>query len=159
MNFPPSGGEPLTPTHQPIDMMTLYEIFGEIRGMAAEGPLTVKAVEELAQQKDVPRTYAYAATMFDPTIAIESTGDAHIYVCTGRCQMFGSIDILEDLLTLRDKRADANQGPINIVPRSCLDRCDYPPVMMSKSVHGMCTHDFTKKEDLDEIVQAITSDA
>ena len=99
----------------------------------------------------------YAATMFAPTITFEMDGDASVIVCTGRCQMFGSIDLLEELLKIRDSRKTEGLSAINVLPRSCLDQCDYPPVMMSKSQHGVCAHQFAKTEELPEIIEAICS--
>lgn len=157
MNFPPQGGPPLIPTHQPIDMMSLYDLFGTIRGMAQSGPIKISDLEALAEKEGVPRSHAYAATMFDPTITLETEGDSSIVVCTGRCQMFGAIDILEELLKMRDARKAEGATPLNVLPRSCLDQCDFPPVMMSRSEHGLCTHRFAKMEELPEIVETICS--
>ena len=158
MNFPPQGGPPLIPTHKPIDMMSLYEIFATVRTMAQDGPIKLSELEALAETEGVPRTHAYAATMFDPTIALEMEGDASVIVCTGKCQMFGSIELLEELLKIRDARKVEGAAPINVLPRSCLDQCDFPPVMMSKSKHGLCAHKFAKMEELPEIVETICSD-
>ena len=157
MNFPPGGGPPLTPTHKPIDMMSLYELFASIRTMAQNGPIKTLDLESLAKKEGVPRTHAYAATMFDPTISLESDGDSSITICTGRCQIFGAIDILEELLSIRDTRAEKGEVTFNVVPKSCLDQCDFPPVLMSKSAHGICGHRFAKMEELPEIVETICS--
>ena len=158
MNFPPGGGSPPTPTHQPIDMMSLYELFGSIREIAEGGVVTITAIEDLAEREGVPRTHAYAAMMFDPTIALETEGSTSINVCTGRCQMFGAIDVLEELLVARDTRKANGDSPLNVIPRSCLDQCDFPPVLMSKSPNGLCTHRFAKSAELPEIIEAICSE-
>jgi NADH:ubiquinone oxidoreductase subunit E len=158
MNFPPQGGPPLIPTHQPIDMMSLYDLFETIREMAATGPIKIADLEALADEKGVPRTHAYAATMFDPSIELETRSDVSIHVCTGRCQVFGAIDLLEELLKIRDARTKEGKKSMDVVPRSCLDQCDFPPVMVSRSAHGMCGHRFVKKEEIEEIVQSICSE-
>ncbi len=156
MNQPPPLPEP---THEPLDMMSLFQMVQDLRSHSEDGILTHDKLKEVASSKDVPVSHAYAAMVFDPGLAIDAKEPLIIAICAGRCQLFGAIPLLEHLIETKEARATAGEGGFDIVPRNCLDQCDYPPIMISRSPAGICSHRYAKIEDANELIEALAQDS
>jgi NADH:ubiquinone oxidoreductase subunit E len=142
---------------QPIPAQQLFQLAGDIGDIADEEPITADLLEKAAEELDVPLTHIYAALLYDPSLQPEREHEVAFEVCLQRCQFFGSVATLTDLLALKHQRESEEKPGFDVVPRGCLDRCDYPPVVCSRSSHGVHLHGQVNAEKLEELVDGLCS--
>ena len=147
-------GELPTPTHAPLDIMKLFEIVEGLAGYVGEGEVTADVVEAYATKKALPKGEVYAALIFDPTLQFVPSYGAKVEVCTGRCQLFGGIDLVDNLLAVRDGRLREGKAGFDVVPRNCLDQCDFPPIVRTVTSAGTYDHRNVTVDGLGEIISA-----
>ena len=153
MDENPFGDLP-TPTHPPLDIMKLFEIVEGLAGHVGDGELNAAAITAFADKEGLRQGEVYAAIIFDPTMEFVPSLDARVEVCTGRCQLFGGIDLVDQLAKLREQRLGAGKPGFDIVPRNCLDQCDFPPVVRTVSAAGTYDHRNAAAESLEELIAA-----
>jgi NADH:ubiquinone oxidoreductase subunit E len=119
-----------------IDMSTLLRWAKELESIAAEGGVTAQELEAHAKELGVPVEDLYAAlgTSTQATLALEH--EQQFVVCIGGCQARGALSCVETLLSIRDKRLGAGKSGFDVVPRQCLNRCGYAPVVEVRSKDG-----------------------
>ncbi len=143
------------PTHRPIDVMALFPLLDEIRALASENAIELEAMEAFAAEKGIPTSHALVALNFAPDLQIRAEGVTAFAVCTGRCQLFGALPVLERFLELRAERKAAGAEPFGLTVRPCFDRCDHGAIVVSKSSHGVHPHAKVTPEQVDELVAAL----
>ena len=147
-------GEMPSPTHPPVDIMKLFEIVEGLAGYVGEGEITAEVVESYAEKEGHSKGEVYAALVFDPTLEFRMQHESKVEVCTGRCQLFGGIELVDRLVAIRDERMRAGKSAFDLVPRNCMDICDFPPAIRTTSAAGIYPHKNVSKEDLAELISA-----
>ena len=147
-------GEMPTPTHPPVDIMKLFEIVEGLAGYAGEGEITSDVVESYAEKEGHPKGEVYAALVFDPTLEFRMKHESKVEVCTGRCQLFGGISLVDSLIRIRDDRMKSGKSGFDVVPRNCLDVCDFPPAIRTTSPAGIYPHKRVSEEELAQLISA-----
>ena len=153
MSDNPFGDLP-SPTHSPVDIMKLFGIVEGLSGYVGEGEVNAETVEAYAVKEGHPKGEVYAALGFDPTLEFKFSHTTKIEVCTGRCQLFGGIQLVDSLLSVRDARMRDGKSGFDVVPRNCLDLCDFPPVVRTISEAGNYVHKKVSDDNLTDIVNA-----
>jgi NADH:ubiquinone oxidoreductase subunit E len=129
-------GKSKVTTPRVLDMGTLLRLAKQLDGIAGDGVVTAQAVETLAAELGIPieDLYAGLGTSTQTTLALEH--DQQFVVCIGGCQARGALPCVETLLTIRSKRLGAGKSGFDVVPRQCLSRCGYAPVVEVRSKDG-----------------------
>ncbi|MGM0577415.1 MAG: (2Fe-2S) ferredoxin domain-containing protein [Myxococcota bacterium] len=115
-------------THDPLDLEIVWDLSDRIDEDIPDGVLTPQRLAAVAEAEGAPAAHAYVAAGVDPDLEWKREHDVAVEICTGGCQAWGSVPILERLLALREARRDAGEPGFDVIARGCLDACDRPPV-------------------------------
>ncbi len=73
-------------------------------------------------------------------------------VCSGGCQQYGAIPVIEKLLELRDERSAADKPSFDVHTRGCLDRCEHGALVAVFTPDGVATLPKASPEAIAEAV-------
>jgi len=147
---------PRAPTHDAVDFNALWSL-GE--ALMALGPVLEDAqVDALAEARGVPRSHAWMALSFAPSVQVKRTSGVAIAVCAARCQLWGAASLIDGLLTLRDQRIAAERLSFDLVPRGCLNRCSQAPVATGLLPDGMVGFANATPAQVEELLAAVEAD-
>ncbi len=90
---------------------------------AAGGKVTADLLATLAGELDAPLAHLYIAAGFLPMLGFARESETIFLVCSGGCQQYGAVPVVETLLSLRDERTAAGKPGFDVHTRGCLDRC------------------------------------
>ena len=147
---------PRAPTHDVVDFNALWSLGEALMEMGQT--VTDAEVDELAEERGVPRSHAWMALSYAPTVQVQRTTDIAIAVCAARCQLWGAADLIDGLLALRDARRAADQLFFDLVPRGCLNRCSQAPVATGVLPDGMVGFANATPEQVEELLAAVEAD-
>jgi NADH:ubiquinone oxidoreductase subunit E len=113
-----------SPTHADVEMSRIASMAAELEELASERDsetLELPALIELAEDRGRPVSHYLAALALATELKVAPPAGARVTVraCTGSCQRWGALDVVEHL-------AERHRG-VALVPVSCLDRCDGAP--------------------------------
>jgi len=118
------GGPPRTPTHTPVAQDELAKLARGLMERVPGGQLNPQLLAEAASDLEAPLAHVYAAAGLVPMLQFTRENQVVFLVCSGGCQQFGAVPVLEKLLALRDQRNAANESSFDVHTRGCLDRCE-----------------------------------
>ena len=99
----------------------------ELEDIATNDTVEIPALIELAEDRGRPPSHYLAAIPLATELAVAGHHALKLRVCVGTCQRYGALDLLDGLVT---------QPRIDLVPVSCLDRCDQAPACELHGAHG-----------------------
>ncbi|MEZ4267092.1 MAG: hypothetical protein R3F39_12005 [Myxococcota bacterium] len=144
-----------TPTHEPLDLEVIWDLSDVIDERRDGGPVSAAMLAEVAATAAVPVSHAYVAASVDPDLDWQTGTPVTVRVCTGGCQAWGAVTVLERLLELRQARVDAGQPAFDVVAVACLNTCDRPTAVASAGPHGYATHPEVDAEAVDALISAL----
>lgn len=150
-------------THEPVDLEVIWELGDAIDEAIDEtdGPGRVDHdfLAAIATSKDVPVSHLYVAAGLDPELPWHRTQEVTFVVCSGTCQGWGAVDVLEALLGTRDQRLATGDPVFDVECRACLDVClPDPPYMLSESPHGRALHPAATPSAVAEAIRVLVDD-
>jgi hypothetical protein len=112
-----------SPTHRDLDYDRLSRLGMDVEALAEDGPVTMDGLLELAAERGKPVSHLLAATALATEVEVAASAPIRLLACVGKCQQWGALDIVDRAVELWERRGGATAG-FDVVPRSCLDRCD-----------------------------------
>lgn len=132
-------------THQDLDYARLSALGLDLEEIADGEYLDLPAVVELAEDQGKPVSHFLAAIPLATDLKLRVDGAVAVKVCTGSCQKWGALDLVEHLVLRK----------IGLVPVSCLDRCDQAAACEVSGPGGTLVVDAATPAKLDEAVAAV----
>ena len=117
-----------SPTHEDIEMRRLASMGLELEDIADGEAVSLAALVELAEDRGRPASHYIAAIPLATELRLAGDRTLKLRVCAGTCQRYGALDLIDGLV---DARLAAD-----LVPVSCLDRCDNAPACELHGDHG-----------------------
>src|SRR4051794_16273282 len=108
-----------SPTHEDVPLARLAAMGLELEDLAENDEITMAALVELAEDRGRPPSHYLAAVALATELRVAGPAGRTVRVCTGTCQRYGALDLLDHLA--------ARTRDFTIAPVSCLDRCDQAP--------------------------------
>jgi NADH:ubiquinone oxidoreductase subunit E len=136
-----------SPTHEEVDPTRLASIGLELEEIADGEEIPLPALIELAEDRGRPASHYIAAIPLATELRLGGKAPVSIRVCAGNCQRYGALDLLDHLV---EKKG------VQIVPVTCLDRCDHAPAVEVHSVQGQLVLAPATTANLDESISALT---
>jgi NADH:ubiquinone oxidoreductase subunit E len=99
----------------------------ELEDIASDEAVELPALIELAEDRGRPPSHYLAAIPLATELRVARHHGLELRVCVGTCQRYGALDLLDGLVTRSD---------VDLVPVSCLDRCDNAPACELHGAHG-----------------------
>jgi NADH:ubiquinone oxidoreductase subunit E len=119
-----------SPTHADIEPSRLAAMGLELEDIAAGDEVTIDALIELAEDRGRPVSHYLAAVPLATELRVATAGAPLVVkVCTGTCQRYGALDLLDHLAARAGKT-------LALAPVACLDRCDHAPACELHGAHG-----------------------
>ena len=109
----------------------------------------------MAAAAGVPVSHAYVACSIDPAIEWVRTHEVTVHACTGGCQAWGAVPVLERVLADRDARAAEGRPGFDVATHGCLNVCDRAPMLFSTGPHGTTGHPDMTPEQVDELARTL----
>ncbi len=139
-------------THQEVDPMRLAALGLELEELAQDGQVPLPELVALAEDRGKPASHYLAALALCDELALASRpGGVQVRVCAGACQRWGALELLEHLVMRSDRDAT-----LQLVPVSCLDRCDRAAACRIDGPAGTLFVDEASPHALDEALAAVT---
>lgn|GEM_PF-2133675 len=154
------GSTPPPPTHTPLDPTRLMRIASDLEDRVDEEDLdtvNLEFIEEYSEETGIPENHIVAALLAS-TIELEHRCNTAVVVCAGKCQSWGSLDHLQRLLDMRRERAEAGDAVFDVRVRSCLDRCEHPPMLAIETPDGTAALPKATAEAIDEALEQLVND-
>ena len=136
-----------SPTHEEIDPTRLASIGLELEEIAEGEEIPLPALVELAEDRGRPASHYIAAIPLATELRLAGKAPVSVRVCAGNCQRYGALDLLDHLV---EKKG------VQIVPVTCLDRCDHAPAVEVHSAQGQLVLAPASTANLDESISALT---
>jgi NADH:ubiquinone oxidoreductase subunit E len=136
-----------SPTHEEIDPTRLASIGLELEEIADGEEIPLAALIELAEDRGRPASHYIAAIPLATELRLAGKAPVSVRVCAGNCQRYGALDLLDHLV---EKKG------VQIVPVTCLDRCDHAPAVEVHSAQGQLVLAPATTANLDESISALT---
>jgi len=140
---------------EPLDQMLLFDMAEELRDLSEDGLVKKETLLALAAELDVPLSHCLVAMVFDPSLRMEREHPTSMEVCSGRCQFFGAVAVMDRFLELKDKRVEEGKPAFDVMASRCLDQCDFGPVVRSNGPQGTYLHRYTTVEKADELATLV----
>lgn len=147
------GFEEREPTHKPLDMMAMMELADALSERGRE--LTAADVEAVAEQEDAPVSHVWAAMGGHPMLSLKREHKVLVYVCVGRCQLWGGVELLESALELKRERAAAGKTDFDLSPHGCLNRCAQAPMAIAQAEDGYVGMERAGVDDVRALLEEI----
>ncbi len=136
-----------SPTHEDVDLSRLSAMGLELEELAEDSAVELGALIELAEDRGRPASH-YLAALPLSELTLRSTGaPVQVRVCAGTCQRWGALDILDALV---------ERTGIDVVPVSCLDRCDQAAACEIDGPHGKLVLGSATPASVGEALDALT---
>jgi len=146
-----------SPTHEDVPMARLASMGMELDEIADDGRVALPALIELAEDRGRPASHYIAAIPLATELQLvtdmgtgSGSGTVSLRVCSGNCQRYGALDLLDHLV-----ERSSGKGGFGIVPVECLDRCDHGPAIEIDSAHGKLVLAPATKTTLDEALDSL----
>lgn len=138
---------------QPSMLLHLAEC---VREDAFEGQwITPQILENVAEFEDVPLVACYAAVLFAPDLEFQTESEIQFDICMAGCVQKKAGGLLTQLLAIAHARTMGGKESFDVVPRGCLDACDYGPILRTRSSAGTFIHTNIQAEGITAIVTAV----
>lgn len=132
--------------------MRLAALGLELEELAQDGLVPLAELVALAEDRGKPASHYLAALALCDELALASPGGVQVRVCAGACQRWGALELLEHLVARCDRDAT-----LQLVPVSCLDRCDRAAACRIDGPTGTLFVDEASPRTLDEAIAAVAS--
>jgi hypothetical protein len=116
-----------SPTHEDIEPRRLASMGLELEEIASGDTVEIPALIELAEDRGRPPSHYLAAIPLATELTVARHSDLELRVCAGTCQRYGALDLIDGLV---------GKPRFDLVPVSCLDRCDQAPACELRGAHG-----------------------
>lgn len=143
-----------SPTHEGVELGRLSSMGLELEDIAEDERVTLAAVVELAEDRGRPVGHYLAALVHATDLQLTAPEATVVTakVCTGTCQLYGALDVLDQLAD----RAPRYPG-LALLPTTCLDRCDRAPAVELHGDHAPLVLAPATIAAIDEALAALTS--
>jgi NADH:ubiquinone oxidoreductase subunit E len=158
MSLPISGGNPnpnpnRAPTHRGLDFTRAMKLGSDLGDEVDEGPITFDLVDELSAERGIPHSHLYASAAISTELEFDRTTEKVTFeLCGGKCQLWGALERIDQLVDIRIERAEAGKKVFNIAAKSCLDKCEHAPVIALHTPDGTAVLTNASEKDLAEAV-------
>jgi NADH:ubiquinone oxidoreductase subunit E len=136
-----------SPTHEEVDPTRLASMGLELEDIADGDEVPLPALVELAEDRGRPPSHYIAAIPLATELKLAGNAPLRVRVCAGNCQRYGALDLLDHLV---------EKSGIQIVPVSCLDRCDQAPACEVHSASGQLVLAPATNANVDEAISGLT---
>ncbi|HTL32986.1 MAG TPA: hypothetical protein VL326_07670 [Kofleriaceae bacterium] len=136
-----------SPTHEEVDPTRLASMGLELEDIADGDEVPLPALVELAEDRGRPPSHYIAAIPLATELKLAGKAPVSIRVCAGNCQRYGALDLLDHLVT---------KSAVQIVPVTCLDRCDQAPACEVHSANGQLVLAPATNANLDEAISGLS---
>jgi len=140
------------PTHRPVDSSQLMSLIGPLDAASDGGQLTAAQIEAVAAEVGVDSALAYMAMGMYPMLQVKREHPTCFTVCSGRCQFWGSHDLIVELLRRKAERLGAGKGAFDVMAQGCLDQCNSPVAMRFNGPAGQGVLPGANSELLDAVI-------
>ena len=137
-------------THQDLDYARLSSLGLDVEEIAKGDEVALADLVTLAEERGKPVSHFLASIPLATELRVKREGALVVKVCTGSCQKWGALDLLEHLVARWEKQHD-----ISIAPVSCLDRCDQAAACELHGAHGQLVIPAATAKSLDEAIDAL----
>jgi len=143
-----------SPTHEDVDMGRLAAMGLELEDIADGDEVALPALVELAEDRGRPPSHYIAAIPLATELRIAGPSRLEapplvIKICVGTCQRYGALELIDHVV---DRGVT---GALQIIPVTCLDRCDQAPACELHGAHGQLVIAPATKATLDEALAAL----
>jgi hypothetical protein len=135
-----------SPTHEDIDPRRLASMGLELEDIADGDTIALDKLVELAEDRGRPASHYIAAIPLATELRLAAAGAVTVKICTGTCQRWGALDVIDHLVERR----------VAIAPVSCLDRCDLAPACEVHGTHGQLVIAPATTAALDDALRELT---
>jgi hypothetical protein len=122
-----------SPTHEDIDLNRLSSMGLELEDIAVGDEVPLAALVELSEDRGRPASHYVAAIPLATELRLGPSGPSgssesptQLKICAGNCQRWGALDLIDHVI-----------GRVQLVPVTCLDRCDQAPACELHGAHGV----------------------
>jgi hypothetical protein len=115
-----------SPTHEDIDLNRLSSMGLELEDIAVGDEVPLAALVELSEDRGRPASHYIAAIPLATELRLAGSAPTQLKICAGNCQRWGALDLIDHLV-----------GRVQLVPVTCLDRCDQAPACELHGAHGI----------------------
>jgi hypothetical protein len=136
-----------SPTHEEVDPTRLASIGLELEEIAEGDEVALPALIELAEDRGRPPSHYLVAIPLATELRLAGKAPVSVRVCAGNCQRYGALDLLDKLV---------DKPGIQIVPVTCLDRCDQAPACEVHSASGQLVVAPASIANLDEAIAGLS---
>ena len=139
MSLPISGPNPnRAATHRGLDFTRAMKLGNDVGDDVGDEPITFEQLDEIAVERGIAHSHLYAAVATTTELEFDRTShEVTFELCGGKCQLWGALERIDQLVDLRNERAEAGKQLFNVVTKSCLDKCDHAPVLALHTPDGM----------------------
>jgi len=137
-----------SPTHEDIEPRRLASMGIELEEIADGDTVEIPALIVLAEDRGRPPSHYLAAIPLATELAVAAHHELKLRVCVGTCQRYGALDLLDGLVA---------KTRFDLVPVSCLDRCDQAPACELHGPHGQLVIAPATVAAIDEAVDALST--
>ena len=102
-----------------------------------------------------PKWYVWAAMGGHPMLSLPREHEVLVYVCVGRCQLWGGVELLESVLDLKRERASAGKVDFDLAPHGCLNRCAQAPMAIAHVEDGYVGMERAGVDDVRALLEEI----
>lgn len=141
-----------SPTDEPVPIGRLASMGLELDEIAEDDKVSLAKLVELAEDRGRPASHYLAALPLatDYTLMAPDGATNEVRVCTGNCQSYGALVLLDHLVT-----KPAAKTTFSITPVQCLDRCDLAPACEIRGAHGQLVLAPATTANLDEALDTL----
>ena len=139
-----------SPTHAGLDVGRLAPMGLEVEELAENDEVQLSALIELAEDRGRPVSHYLASIPLATELRVAGTAPLTVKVCSGTCQQWGALDLLDHLV-----ERWAKTPAFNVAPVSCLDRCDQAPACEIHGAHGQLVVAPATTVSLDEALDTL----
>jgi hypothetical protein len=138
-----------SPTHEDIDLNRLSSMGLELEDIAVGDEVPLAALIELAEDRGRPASHYVAAIPLatELRLAAPSQPRGQLKICAGNCQRWGALDLIDHAI---------ERAGIQIIPVTCLDRCDQAPACELHGAHGVLVIAPASAKAVDEALAELT---
>jgi hypothetical protein len=136
-----------SPTHEDIDLNRLSSMGLELEDIAVGDEVPLAALVELAEDRGRPASHYVAAIPLATELRLAGSASIQLKICAGNCQRWGALDLIDHAI---------ERAGIQIIPVTCLDRCDQAPACELHGAHGVLVIAPASAKAVDEALADLT---
>ncbi len=141
-------------THRAIEFGKLAKYGSSLEEVAEDGVVDFEAILDLASELGVGAQVLMAAIP-NTELQVKASEPIRFEVCVGGCQEWGALDVAERLIDVREQREDDGGTLFDIVPRSCLDKCQSAAAVVVVTPDGRAVIEKATVAAIDEALETI----